>query len=277
MFKVKVDMKGKGNVRDLRHESVDAYSALARIYDEVMCHVDYQLWVHFAIEMLVDHGLEFRTGKDAQPFLECGCGTGTFAMYLALMGFDVTAFDASEAMVEVAKSKTAGLENPPRFSTKEFLSLNETEKYQVVFCLYDSVNYLLNRADLQLFFGKVKSAVVPGGYFLFDICTIANSKSYFSERTQIESGVGYWFEREMKYNSIERIQENRFSIEMDDQPGKIFTEVHKQKIYSVKEIRSEIANAGLNLLKVTDGFTRKPPNHRSLRIHFLCRKDLQGR
>ncbi len=251
---------------------VDSYSVLAEIYDELMCHVDYQLWVHYALEILGDHGLEFGYDNAASPFLECGCGTGTFALNLAFLGFDVSAFDASDSMIEIAKSKSVGLERPPKFSTMRFLELNEVERFKVAFCLYDSVNYLLNIDDLQLFFDKVKNALIPGGMFLFDICTIFNSQRYFSNRSQIESGPDFWSERQMHYNSKTRVQENKFSIKVDTHPGKTFTEVHQQKLYTVREIKKLISRTGLDLLEVTDGYTRKPPNRQSLRIHFLCRK-----
>jgi len=264
---------------DKKSQSVDSgvnlvgsYSALAGIYDELMSHIDYQLWVHFAIDLLTDYGLELHEERNEIPFLECACGTGTFAINLSLLGYEVSATDASEAMITIAKSKAIGLENPPKFRTLGFLELAESEKYRVAICLYDSVNYLLNEFDLQHFFEKVKRALLPGGYLLFDICTIKNSKTFFSDRSIIESGDGYWSERQMKYDHNTRIQENRFTIKVDDQPGKIFTEIHHQKIYSVREIRKLVGKVGFNLLEVTNGFDRKPPNRRSLRVHFLCKK-----
>ncbi len=88
---------------------VDPYYALARIYDQVMDHVDYAKWVQFILEIFEEHGLYPPASNKKTPILECACGTGTVALHLALRGYEVSAFDSSAAMVEVARSKVKSL------------------------------------------------------------------------------------------------------------------------------------------------------------------------
>ena len=77
-----------------------AYDEWARSYDSDMALVGYR---HPAVgvSLLVRH-----LPKDAGPLLDAGAGTGLVGELLAVLGYsDVDALDASEGMLEVARSK----------------------------------------------------------------------------------------------------------------------------------------------------------------------------
>jgi len=123
------------------------------------------------------------------------------------------------------------------------------------------------------FLNLVVRALKPGGLFLFDICTEANSRKHFLNREEEGQGVGYRFKRKMRFDSHLMIQENHFNICLDHQPGVIYSEKHQQRIYRPGEMRKAITAAGFIILEETNGLIRKPPRHDSLRVHFLCRSD----
>ena len=113
---------------------------------------------------------------------------------------------------------------------------------------------------------------MENGLFLFDICTVYNSKKYFSNRSEGEECSGFKWQRKMFYNSRKHIQENHFDLVFDEFPDKVFTEIHLQRVYKRKEIKKGLKKAGLYLLAETDEFKRRSPVRSSLRIHFLCRE-----
>ncbi len=245
------------------------YEAFAWIYDEVMSHIDYPAWVAFALNVLRDHGLP-SPGSGEVRILECGAGTGTAAIILALEGYRVHAFDSSPSMIEVAGFKTRGMKNSPDLRVMDFLELNSVGSYHAVLCLFDSVNYLVEPAQVVDFFRRVRDALAPEGLFLFDVCTEINSILYFDDRCETRSGEGFDFRRRMRYFSDAGIQENLITIRFDGHPDELLIERHHQRIYPIEVMRAYAGAAGLTILEEMHEFERRPPEIDALRVHFLC-------
>ncbi len=86
---------------------VEAYTALASIYDGVMDHVDYEEWAGYVDALLALHA------PDADRVLELGAGTGRLAEQLAsLRQMRLTLTDGSAEMLELAGQRLgrAGIE-----------------------------------------------------------------------------------------------------------------------------------------------------------------------
>ena len=251
---------------------VDPYVVLARIYDQIMSHVDYSRWVDFALNILTDNGLP-ETDDSPPHLLECACGTGTVAGMLALRGHRVDAFDLSPDMIKVAESKVGSMMNSPCFRVLDFARLDAVDRYDAVLCLYDSVNYILEPHLIEDFFSRVRLSLKMNGLFLFDACTEYNSNVHFSSKEQQESGEGFSYDRVMRYIHREMIQENTFYIRLDSEPGRVYKEIHRQRIYSLQTLRDILTKSGMKILEETDEYLRRPPREQSLRVHFLCRRE----
>jgi len=259
----------------LNSSRVAPYEALAEIYDQVMSHVDYVRWTGFAMEVFADHGIplaELMTAKTDVKILECACGTGTVAGLFSMQGCSVDAFDSSPAMIEVARAKGSAISRAPHFYVADFLALDAEECYDAVLCLYDSVNYLTKPGQLVDFLSRVRRALKPDGLFLFDICTEFNSRLNFSGRKEEGQGPGYHYIRRMRFYPDKMIQENQFEMGLDDRPGELICERHRQRIYTTGEIRRALKQVKLMILEETEDLDRHPPTPEALRVHFLCRR-----
>lgn len=257
-------------VKEIR---VEPYKVLANIYDQVMTHVDYSRWFEFVMDLISDHARYPGLDEEECKLLECACGTGNLAVKFALEDFSVDAFDKSTFMVEIAKSKALGMSEPPRFQVKDFLELNAENEYDIVVCLYDSVNYLSEIEAVIDFFSRVETSLKPDGVFIFDICTETNSRLFFNERSETYIGNGFAYRREMKFNPRAMLQENFFSIRFDKKPRELYNEHHKQRIYTIESIREAVSEADLVILEETEEFERRPPGQNALRVHFICSKE----
>jgi len=82
--------------------------------------------------------------------LDCSCGIGTFPVALARRGFKVTGSDASEGMIEQARSAvaTAGLKIPLICSTWEELPNNLADHFEIVFCVGNSICHCRNKDEM---------------------------------------------------------------------------------------------------------------------------------
>lgn len=92
--------------------------------------------------------------------LDIGCGGGLIAEPFSHMGADVTAIDASEKNIEVAKihAQKSGLKIDYRATSAEEL-LNEKEKFDVVFAL----EIIEHVADVENFVKSCTALVKPNG------------------------------------------------------------------------------------------------------------------
>lgn len=77
----------------------NSYTALAEAYDALMYDVDADAWAAY-LDMLL--------GGAPKRVFEAACGTGNITLGLLEKGYDVTACDISEDMVDRAARKAGG-------------------------------------------------------------------------------------------------------------------------------------------------------------------------
>jgi SAM-dependent methyltransferase len=250
---------------------ITPYSVLASFYDRMMAHVSYPKWAQLTSDLLAARGL-WKDPRVTPQVLEAACGTGTLAILLSKYRMQVDAFDGSKEMVERAIAKSEGLAVKPYFFHATFDDFPVGRKYDAVLCLYDSLNYILDEDGVVRFLKRAGSCLKPGGLLLFDVCTELNSLLHFNNRVDRDFGPGYRFVRRMRFKKRDQIQENHFDIHLDGPPPTRVYELHRQRIYSLDDVRGFIDQAGLELLDETDGYELRRPGPGSLRVHFLVRR-----
>ena len=238
------------------------YQGLAPIYDYVMAHVDYGEWAAYI------HALFARFAPDATRVVDLACGTGNVSFALHRLGYEIMGVDRSEAMLRVAREKTA--DTGVEFIQRDLCQLAGLGPFDAATCLYDSINYLLAPADLDAALCGAQAIVQPGGLFVFDICTERNSLRYFRNMRDSEQGPGFSYERHSMYDPVKRLQRNHFRIRRDESDV-AFEETHVQRIYPVADIAERVEASAWELLALCDGFTFDEGNEESDRVHFVLR------
>lgn len=240
------------------------YDVLAIGYDVVMAHVDYAFWANYVQALIAD----FR--PEAEALLELGCGTGSLALALQPLGdYDYYATDGSAAMVRVARYKAQQRRADVRFSVDDFASFEVEAPVDVVLLLYDGLNYLVDPAQVDALFAQVARALMPGGVFIVDQSTVANSlqnAAYFEDEGEAD---GFHYVRSSAYDAETRLHTTTFVL---DVRGQRYTERHVQRAYEADEIRGHIARSGLKEAAAYDGFSRDPAGPASERIHWIFRR-----
>lgn len=97
-----------------------------------------------------------RFGLKPKRVLDLACGEGTFAVEIAKRGYQVTGVDLSPDMLRFAreKAKEAGVD--VKFIEQDMRDLQLDEKFDLVTCWGDSLNYLLKYDDLVKTFRNVR-------------------------------------------------------------------------------------------------------------------------
>ncbi len=244
------------------HKTAEPYDFLAEMYDEVMEHVNYKQWANY-IEKLLS------TEHPPQSVIDLSCGTGSLLKNLDLKNTAFTGCDLSVSMLRQAAAKNiAGIRG---FCCSDFTALPFREaSFNIAVALYDSVNYLLDEAQVCLFLLEANRILKPGGLLIFDAVTpyICNTAfKDFQETQYFDETTGY--DRRSWYDAAEQIQYNEFTMHLED---KTCEELHVQKIRKIKEWTRLVKSSPLKLEAVYADYTQRPARRKSERAHFICRK-----
>jgi SAM-dependent methyltransferase len=246
------------------------YSALAHVYDTLMSDVDYEAWADYIDEIIQFHA------PDASEILELACGTGSVAIHLDELGYYIiTATDASPEMIQMAKKKAEGIEARVRFETQDFLDIRLKKKYDLVFLVFDSINYLHTEHEILRLHKEVSKVLKPGGHFIFDFTTPRNSRQAirYLHNEEGTSPDNFRFFRTSTFDAINNIHTNEFEIEKlsvdHTTVQKTFTEVHKQKIYTYEQMMQILGKTQFKIIEAYDGFNFRKANKKSLRVTIV--------
>ena len=231
------------------------YDGLAGSYDAMMTDASYRKRADW-LERL------FRKSSiPVQSVLDLACGTGTIACLLAERGYQVIATDASEEMLTQAMMKAAELEeNVPVFLCQTMPKLRLLEPVDAVVSTIDSLNYLTRERDIRETFRRVYRWLKPGGQFVFDVNTpyklrrmdrqmymdetedtFCVWRTFFSERTQICT------------YQVDLFQE------LEDGTWERSFEEHREKAWTMEQLRDFLEDAGFAKITVTGDLTARAP------------------
>ncbi len=241
-------------------EPIAPYGRLAGIYDYVMRHVDYVHWADYVESVFERHALS------PVRMLDLACGTGSLAIELRRRAYDTSGADASSDMLAVAKDKVRAAGYDISLHHCDFLNLGDLPRFDAVVCLYDSLNYLMSIEEVGAAFRGIHAILEPKGVFVFDVCTETNSVRYFRDMTDRDGEEGFKYIRRSMFK--DGVQYNRFEISFSDS-GETYLEEHRQRIYSLKDVRRAIEDSPFTQLGAYHGFGFNPASEQSDRVHFV--------
>jgi len=141
------------------------YDDISMIYDLLSDGDDGGLYFHMHAEKLLS-----MLPKNASV-LDCSCGTGNHAIWLARQGFNTFASDISEGMINVARDKAEKEKINIGFLRCSWEELPEktNERFDMIFCPGNSLSHLRSLEMLNPTFESIRKVLKPGGTFVFDI------------------------------------------------------------------------------------------------------------
>ncbi len=241
----------------------DSFGAIAPFYDRVMERVPYQQWADY-VDLLVRHWDGSR-----RRVLDLACGTGTVALELARRGSEVVGVDLSAPMLAVAEAKAAAAGLSVHWVRQNMASLALAPAFDLVVCLFDSLNYLLELSELEAAFCGVRQAMVPGALFIFDVNTELALELELFTQEEMEPDAPVRLRWKSRYDRAARISTVDMEFHLDD--GRVVHETHRERAYSFDELRGAVEAAGLRTLAVYDAYTFNLPRKRSDRVFYVCR------
>ena len=247
---------------------MSAYIGFAELYDIFMDNIPYEEWGDYIEALLKEYNV------NEGIVLDLGCGTGNITELLAGKGYDMIGIDNSYDMLNIA------MEKREKSGKTDILYLcqdmREFELYGTVaaaVCVCDSLNYILEKEELVRVFKLVNNYLDPKGIFIFDLKTVENYKnigdSTIAENR--EEGSFIWENYFCEEDNINEYNLTIFSKRENNMYEKM-EELHRQRAYSIEEIKMSLSEAGMEFVGAYNAFTKKPVTEKSERIYIIARE-----
>jgi SAM-dependent methyltransferase len=202
----------------------------------------------------------------AKTLLELACGTGAILKILA-KSYHVTGLDLSPQMLAIARKKLPLV----RFFRKDMVRFDLGTKFDVIICVFDSINHVLKFADWQKIFRNAARHLESDGLFLFDINTEGKLERLIGAPTWVNK-----FGRNLELVKVTRDGKEaanwkvRVFAHQSGNRYQLFEENLKQISFPVEKIRDALRTQFTNV-KVIDELGRKP-SAKSNRVYFACKQ-----
>lgn len=200
----------------------------------------------------------------AKKVLELACGTWSVLKFLGEK-YEVHWLDLSEWMLQIASQKVP----QAKLYHQNMVNFTIDEKFDVILCVFDSINHLLDFQDWKKMFANVKKHLSPNGLFIFDINTqekltrtIAESPwvKPFDDNIMIMDVVdaGSWV--------------SNWNIKIFEKKDKQNYELHEENIHEIsfpiEQIEDELKKI-FDTIFVKERF-RKTPDSYLQSVYFIC-------
>jgi SAM-dependent methyltransferase len=225
------------------------------------------------LALAAEHGL-----SELHHIVDVACGTGTAAAKFAQAGYRATGLDRSPHMLAQARQRVAeaGLRGVTLVEAdmRDF-ALNEPA--DLVTCMYDSLNYLLEGADLAAAFRCAAAALRQGGLYIFDMNTVFGLAERWGSRDFIHCDTDDQFivgrtrwDHETSTNTL--------VFHGFIRRGKMwerFAETHVERGYPMAKICTLLEQVGLRVLTIYDAHSEgaAEPGPEMGRVLMVARRE----
>lgn len=204
---------------------------------------------------------------DGSKILDAACGAGRHAIHLAEKGFDVTGFDLSETLLEIAKNNARQKKLIPRFIKSDIRKFLLNETFSLVINLFTSFGYFEEDEDNFLFFKNAYQMLDSEGYLAFDYFN-ANYlvNNLIPETVKNIDGLEITERRKIKNNRV-----NKDILIEKEGNSKTFSE--SVKLYDADLLLDRFHKIGYKNFKIFGNFNGTDFNQEtSERLIIICQK-----
>lgn len=235
-----------------------SYEKFAYYYDSLMEPSFYDDYLNFILEHVRFNRV-----------FEIGCGTGEMAIRLARLDKLVYATDLSDDMLEVARMKAMEADVTLFLKKVDMTDFEISEEVDLVLCLCDSLNYVIQKDDVLKVFKNVFHSLKRNAYFIFDVHSLYMINHVYDGYFEKEDEEDFYFEWSVKkigYGKVEHHVIIKDKIENEE-----VDEYHIEQTYSTSEYIELLKIAGFNRIQCYSDF--KDYDEEGHRVIFVVRKD----
>lgn len=255
---------------------MDAYTDFASVYDQFMDNVPYEEWANRIKEILTEYKI------DEGLVLDLCCGTGKLTRLLRTLGYDMIGVDASYEMLEIAREHEleANEESQILYLNQDAREFELYGTVQAIVSACDSLNYIVEPDDLREVFRLANNYLEARGLFIFDLNTPYKYENLLAQETFAENREDCAFIWDNYFDEESRINEYELTLFIQDEKEKFnrFSEAHYERCYTLDEIKTLLAEAGMEFVAAFDDYTKGELREDSERMLIIAReKTMEGK
>ncbi|GFP76802.1 class I SAM-dependent DNA methyltransferase [Clostridium fungisolvens] len=244
---------------------MDSYNKFANLYDQLIYEdINYNSISDFILNLCKDNNINY------EYYLDLACGTGNVAAILGKNFKNIFLVDSSDSMLINADKKFREERMKCKIVCQDMSELSLNRKFDLVTCVLDSTNYILDIEDLKNYFLSVKKHMSENGIFVFDI------NSYYKLSEILGNNIFTYNSEEIFY-TWENIFEDEI-VEMsltffvkDGDLYERFEEIHEERAYKEDLIESMVKDAGFEIIGKYDGYKNIDVKKDSERIVYVLK------
>lgn len=234
----------------------DPYSPIAQVYESVMGPRDDLDFVYSLIKQHAEH---------ASQILELACGTGNMLEVLRA-DFSLVGVDVSQSMIKLARRKLPDIE----LHIGDMRNFQLNRKFDVVLCVFDSINHLLLYSDWKKVFRNARRHLNKNGIFIFDMNAEQKFLNYENESPLIayEGQDICIFDVQRKSRGICEL-DIRYFEQKQNNKFQLHRSVIKERTFPISRVRQAL-QPYFSKLRVIDEMARRPQKE-SETIYWICK------
>ncbi len=243
----------------------EQFTELSGYYDRLNG-ADYKAYADFIQSVFRTHG----SGKE-ELLLDLACGTGALTCELASRGYDMIGADISVEMLNVARDRAYDSEFNILYLCQDMRSFELYGTVDGIVCSLDGISYLQSSADVIKCLKLVQNYLDPGALFIFDVNSVHRFRDILDGRDYFidEENVSLAWNSEINGDFCDFFL--TLFVKGEDGRYEKRTEEQSERIWSLEEYKSMIADAGLELVAVYGGLFMERANDESEKWYFVCR------
>ena len=214
--------------------------AYAAVYDWLYAAKDYQGEAALVRRLCEQYG-----SFPVRRILDLGCGSGSHAVELAKLGYEVTGVDRSSAMLAEAARRVPA--QNVRLVKSELQELQLGEQFDAVLMMFAVLGYQLTDADVNRAFSAAHRHLRPGGLLLFDCwygpAVVAQKPSERAITVRTSSGP-------LTRRSVGTLDQALPLCHVDFRIDPDIAERHTMRYFFADELRDFLKSAGFELLRL---------------------------
>lgn len=243
------------------------YGEFAKIYDELILEdIDYAQIEERINQIISEYGIK------REDYLDLACGTANVAVRMSKYFKSNYLVDLSEEMLQIAFEKLKKEKIKAKIICQDMSELELNHKFNLITCVLDSTNYILDKDDLLNYFIAVKNHLKDDGIFIFDINSFYKLTNILGNNiyTYSEEDVFYTWENTLEDNIVNMFL--TFFVKKGELYER-FEEEHFERAYTEIEIEEALQKSGLCLIEKYNGYTENKVSSDSERILYIVKKD----
>lgn len=180
---------------------------------------------------------------DNVRLLDIACGTGRLikALQSNKAASKIEGIDNSAHMLVIARKRNREI----TFHNQDMTELRTNTMYDVITCTFDSVNYLTDLKQLKKFFTNTIDHLNNDGLLIFDFNTIHKKPMGEIHKGNI---------------TLQDIVSGRYwniSISSSQRHQRIFQEEHRERLYSLRQIKMILTVCHCHVKEIYSGFNNR--------------------